>query len=289
MQYAANLDETPAYMGGKENTWRRLNLDGQFCTYVHAHVYMLTHTSMTHTRTYTHMSHYSFTKTQLLTQPSWILGKIHTKRRHLSGKTTQLHPTSNTTRTNWTHQSSILTKGCVTSKGTVLRRNWKTTPILSWDKNTFKTITTGSAQSRENETSIWSTLAGRRVVERGHGGSWRGRWRRGHDRLGGRSLSIVSMDSRIVVWRCQLADGRHYRYIKSIYFLHQCNYRGKNNNVFAKENKYQTIIYYLYLWVWMSLSFALSIFDRFNSGLTNTASEIETQWQSIVNNDYPQR
>ena len=30
MQYAANVDESPAYLGGKENTWRRLNLDGQF-------------------------------------------------------------------------------------------------------------------------------------------------------------------------------------------------------------------------------------------------------------------
>ena len=29
MQYAANVDESPAYLGGKENTWRRLNLDGQ--------------------------------------------------------------------------------------------------------------------------------------------------------------------------------------------------------------------------------------------------------------------
>jgi hypothetical protein len=30
MQYAANVDESPAYLGGKDNTWRRLNLDGQF-------------------------------------------------------------------------------------------------------------------------------------------------------------------------------------------------------------------------------------------------------------------
>lgn len=29
MQYAANVDESPAYLGGKENTWRKLNLDGQ--------------------------------------------------------------------------------------------------------------------------------------------------------------------------------------------------------------------------------------------------------------------
>lgn len=29
MQYAANLDETPAIYGGKENYWRRLELDGK--------------------------------------------------------------------------------------------------------------------------------------------------------------------------------------------------------------------------------------------------------------------
>lgn len=28
-QYVANVDESPAYMGGKENTWRKLNLDGK--------------------------------------------------------------------------------------------------------------------------------------------------------------------------------------------------------------------------------------------------------------------
>ncbi len=27
MQYVANVDETPAYMGGKDNTWRRLNME----------------------------------------------------------------------------------------------------------------------------------------------------------------------------------------------------------------------------------------------------------------------
>ena len=27
MQYVANMDETPAYLGGKDNTWRQLNLD----------------------------------------------------------------------------------------------------------------------------------------------------------------------------------------------------------------------------------------------------------------------
>ena len=27
-QYAATVDETPAYLGGKDNTWRKLNLDG---------------------------------------------------------------------------------------------------------------------------------------------------------------------------------------------------------------------------------------------------------------------
>lgn len=29
MQYVANVDETPAYMGGKDNTWRRLNMEGR--------------------------------------------------------------------------------------------------------------------------------------------------------------------------------------------------------------------------------------------------------------------
>ena len=28
-QYVANVDESPAYMGGKENMWRKLNLDGK--------------------------------------------------------------------------------------------------------------------------------------------------------------------------------------------------------------------------------------------------------------------
>ena len=28
-QYVATVDETPAYLGGKDNTWRRLNLDGE--------------------------------------------------------------------------------------------------------------------------------------------------------------------------------------------------------------------------------------------------------------------
>jgi hypothetical protein len=28
MQYLSNLDETPAYLGGKENYWRKLSLDG---------------------------------------------------------------------------------------------------------------------------------------------------------------------------------------------------------------------------------------------------------------------
>jgi len=29
MQYVAGVDESPAYMGGKENVWRKLNLDGK--------------------------------------------------------------------------------------------------------------------------------------------------------------------------------------------------------------------------------------------------------------------
>jgi hypothetical protein len=28
MQYTSLLDETPSYMGGRDNTWRRLTLDG---------------------------------------------------------------------------------------------------------------------------------------------------------------------------------------------------------------------------------------------------------------------
>lgn len=30
MQYAANMDESPAYLGGKENAWRKMNLGGEF-------------------------------------------------------------------------------------------------------------------------------------------------------------------------------------------------------------------------------------------------------------------
>ena len=40
MQYAANVDESPAYLGGKENTWRRLNLDGQFISTVVCFYYL---------------------------------------------------------------------------------------------------------------------------------------------------------------------------------------------------------------------------------------------------------
>lgn len=29
-QYLANTDETPASMGGKENYWRKLTLDGEY-------------------------------------------------------------------------------------------------------------------------------------------------------------------------------------------------------------------------------------------------------------------
>jgi len=29
LQYVAGVDESPAYMGGKENVWRKLNLDGK--------------------------------------------------------------------------------------------------------------------------------------------------------------------------------------------------------------------------------------------------------------------
>ena len=32
-QYVATVDETPAYLGGKDNTWRRLNLDGEYNNY----------------------------------------------------------------------------------------------------------------------------------------------------------------------------------------------------------------------------------------------------------------
>ena len=29
VQFVASVDESPAYMGGKENVWRKLNLDGE--------------------------------------------------------------------------------------------------------------------------------------------------------------------------------------------------------------------------------------------------------------------
>ena len=29
LQYVATVDETPAYLGGKDNTWRKLNLEGR--------------------------------------------------------------------------------------------------------------------------------------------------------------------------------------------------------------------------------------------------------------------
>ena len=38
MQYTANVDESPAYLGGKENTWRRLSLDGQLAFILNTHV-----------------------------------------------------------------------------------------------------------------------------------------------------------------------------------------------------------------------------------------------------------
>ena len=43
MQYAANVDESPAYLGGKENSWRKLNLDGELnhhCIVQTTHVYV---------------------------------------------------------------------------------------------------------------------------------------------------------------------------------------------------------------------------------------------------------
>ena len=31
IQYASTVDETPSYLGGKDNTWRKLSLDGMSC------------------------------------------------------------------------------------------------------------------------------------------------------------------------------------------------------------------------------------------------------------------
>lgn len=61
IQYVSNLDETPAYMGGKENTWRKPNLDGVLqYSWTHIHTVTAFHTH-THTCTQSYQDTAFFT------------------------------------------------------------------------------------------------------------------------------------------------------------------------------------------------------------------------------------